>query len=108
MSEVVESLKPLPALKDMASSSIYFQTVQSEQVGSSPNGRHRARFQTGRFQETGHSILEAYRYQVAHVRRRFISSWFKTHQRRMRSVKNGFFWYMRFNFLVLLLIFFSF
>ncbi|KAI3714252.1 hypothetical protein L1987_72849 [Smallanthus sonchifolius] len=40
MSEVVESLKPLPALKDMASSSYYFQTIQSERVGSSPNVRN--------------------------------------------------------------------
>ncbi|MFS7980744.1 putative non-specific serine/threonine protein kinase [Helianthus anomalus] len=33
MSEVVESLKPLLALKDIACSSTYFQTVQSEWVG---------------------------------------------------------------------------
>lgn len=37
MSEVVECLKPLPALKDMAGSSYYLQTVQSERVGSSPD-----------------------------------------------------------------------
>lgn len=40
MSEVVEALKPLPALKDMASSSYYFQTMQAERVGSSPNARN--------------------------------------------------------------------
>ncbi|KAD0533629.1 hypothetical protein E3N88_31439 [Mikania micrantha] len=40
MSEVVESLKPLPALKDMASSTFYLQTIQSERVGSSPNGQN--------------------------------------------------------------------
>ncbi|CAM8884386.1 unnamed protein product [Rhodiola kirilowii] len=39
MSEVVEILKPLPNLKDMASSSYYFQTTQSSRVGSSPNTR---------------------------------------------------------------------
>ncbi|KAL4353837.1 hypothetical protein GQ457_06G041740 [Hibiscus cannabinus] len=32
MSEVVETLKPLPNLKDMASSSYYFQTMQSDRV----------------------------------------------------------------------------
>ncbi|KAK6160026.1 hypothetical protein DH2020_003407 [Rehmannia glutinosa] len=39
MSEVVEALKPLPNLKDMASSSYYFQTVRTERVSSSPNGK---------------------------------------------------------------------
>ncbi|XP_076948236.1 serine/threonine-protein kinase PBL34-like [Bidens hawaiensis] len=53
MSEVVESLKPLPALKDMASSSYYFQTVQSERVGSSPNGRSGARVQNGSLSRNG-------------------------------------------------------
>ncbi|KAL8230053.1 hypothetical protein R6Q57_014953 [Mikania cordata] len=37
MSEVVECLEPLPALKDMAGSSYYLQTVQPERVGSSPD-----------------------------------------------------------------------
>ncbi|KAI4328383.1 hypothetical protein L6164_020740 [Bauhinia variegata] len=36
MSEVVEALKPLPNLKDMASSSYYFQTLQAERFGASP------------------------------------------------------------------------
>ncbi|WRX15659.1 Serine-threonine/tyrosine-protein kinase [Theobroma cacao] len=40
MSEVVEALKPLPNLKDMASSSYYFQTMQAERIGSSPNARN--------------------------------------------------------------------
>ena len=40
MSEVVEALKPLPNLKDMASSSYYFQTMQSDRMGSSPNNRN--------------------------------------------------------------------
>lgn len=47
MSEVVDSLKPLPALKDMASSSYYFQTIQSDRVGSSPNGRNGSRVPGG-------------------------------------------------------------
>lgn len=40
MSEVIETLKPLPSLKDMARSSYYFQTVQSDGLRSSPNGRN--------------------------------------------------------------------
>ena len=40
MSEVVEALKPLPNLKDMASSSSFFQTLQAERIGgSNPNSR---------------------------------------------------------------------
>lgn len=40
MSEVVEALKPLPGLKDMASSSYYFQTMQADRVRASPNARN--------------------------------------------------------------------
>ena len=40
MSEVVEALKPLPNLEDMASSSYYFQTMQAERFGASPNTRN--------------------------------------------------------------------
>ncbi|KAL9253326.1 Serine/threonine-protein kinase PBL34-like protein [Drosera capensis] len=40
MSEVVEALKPLPDLKDMASSSYYFQTMQAERARASPNARN--------------------------------------------------------------------
>ncbi|KAL3824172.1 hypothetical protein ACJIZ3_020201 [Penstemon smallii] len=40
MSEVVDVLKPLPNLKDMATSSYYFQTMQPDRVGSSPNGKN--------------------------------------------------------------------
>ncbi|KNA22633.1 hypothetical protein SOVF_032610 [Spinacia oleracea] len=40
MSEVVEALKPLPSLKDMASSSYYFQTMQADRVRASPNARN--------------------------------------------------------------------
>ncbi|XP_077245303.1 serine/threonine-protein kinase PBL34-like isoform X2 [Tasmannia lanceolata] len=37
MSEVVEALKPLLNLKDMASSSYYFQSMQAERAGVNPN-----------------------------------------------------------------------
>ncbi|KAG6715875.1 hypothetical protein I3842_04G018600 [Carya illinoinensis] len=47
MSEVVEALKPLPNLKDMASSSSYFQAMQAERMGSYPNARNGIRMQTG-------------------------------------------------------------
>ncbi|KAG5059378.1 hypothetical protein AAZX31_01G040600 [Glycine max] len=40
MSEVVEALKPLPSLKDMASSSYYFQAMQADRFGASPNTRN--------------------------------------------------------------------
>ncbi|KAL0447074.1 UNVERIFIED_CONTAM: putative serine/threonine-protein kinase PIX7 [Sesamum latifolium] len=45
MSEVVDALKPLPNLKDMASSSYYFQTMQADRVSSSPNGKNGLRNQ---------------------------------------------------------------
>ncbi|VVA20143.1 PREDICTED: probable [Prunus dulcis] len=47
MSEVVEVLKPLPTLKDMASSSSYFQALQIERPGSNPNSRNGSRGQAG-------------------------------------------------------------
>ncbi|KAK4764434.1 hypothetical protein SAY87_013872 [Trapa incisa] len=47
ISEVVEALKPLPYLKDMASSSYYFQTMQTDRVGSSPNTWNGLRAQGG-------------------------------------------------------------
>uniref|UniRef100_A0A2N9HHF6 Protein kinase domain-containing protein n=1 Tax=Fagus sylvatica TaxID=28930 RepID=A0A2N9HHF6_FAGSY len=47
MSEVVEALKPLPNLKDMACSSSYFQGMQAERMGSYPNIRNGSRMQTG-------------------------------------------------------------
>lgn len=47
MSEVVEALKPLPNLKDMASSSYYFQTMQADRVASSPNAKNSSRIQGG-------------------------------------------------------------
>ncbi|XP_034701053.1 probable serine/threonine-protein kinase PIX7 [Vitis riparia] len=54
MSEVVEALKPLPNLKDMASSSYYFQTMQAERIGSSPNARNGVRTQQGILSRNGH------------------------------------------------------
>ncbi|KAL6294670.1 hypothetical protein ACE6H2_002812 [Prunus campanulata] len=54
MSEVVEALKPLPNLKDMASSSYYFQTMQADRVGSSPNTRNGVRTQAGLLTRNGH------------------------------------------------------
>lgn len=53
MSEVVEDLRPLPALKDMASSSYYFQTMQADRVGSSPNTRNGIRSQAASFMRNG-------------------------------------------------------
>lgn len=47
MSEVVEILKPLPNLKDMASSSSYFQAMQADRAGINPNARSGNRFQAG-------------------------------------------------------------
>ncbi|KAL5722605.1 Serine/threonine-protein kinase pbl34 [Ranunculus cassubicifolius] len=47
MSEVVEVIKPLLNLKDMASSSYYFQTMQAERTGVNVNGRNGLRLQGG-------------------------------------------------------------
>ncbi|KAH7532626.1 hypothetical protein FEM48_Zijuj04G0041600 [Ziziphus jujuba var. spinosa] len=47
MSEVVEVLKPLPDLRDMACSSSYFQALQAERVVAKPNTRNGCRVQTG-------------------------------------------------------------
>ncbi|PRQ40855.1 putative protein kinase RLK-Pelle-RLCK-VIIa-2 family [Rosa chinensis] len=57
MSDVVEALKPLPNLKDMASSSYYFQTMQGDRVGSSPNTRNGVRTQGGLLTRNGHRSL---------------------------------------------------
>ncbi|KAJ6313299.1 hypothetical protein OIU77_014748 [Salix suchowensis] len=54
MSEVVSALKPLPSLKDMASSSYYFQTMQAERVGSSLNARNGVHSQAGLLSRNGH------------------------------------------------------
>ncbi|KAA8529466.1 hypothetical protein F0562_033735 [Nyssa sinensis] len=53
MSDVVEALKPLPNLKDMASSSYYFQTIQADRIASSPNARNGIRSQAGSFSRNG-------------------------------------------------------
>lgn len=53
MSEVVEALKPLPNLKDMASSSYYFQTMNADRIASSPNARNGVRTQGGLISRNG-------------------------------------------------------
>ena len=57
MSEVVEALKPLPNLKDMASSSYYFQTMHTDRVASSPNSRNGVRLQAGLITRNGQRSL---------------------------------------------------
>ncbi|KAK8567244.1 hypothetical protein V6N12_005840 [Hibiscus sabdariffa] len=57
MSEVVEALKPLPNLKDMASSSYYYQTMQVERVGSNPITRNGIRNPAGSLSRNGHRSL---------------------------------------------------
>ncbi|KAL2546883.1 putative receptor-like protein kinase [Forsythia ovata] len=52
MSEVVNALKPLLNLKDMASSSYYFQTMQTERVGLSTNTKNGLRTR-GSFMRNG-------------------------------------------------------
>jgi serine/threonine protein kinase len=47
MSEVVEALKPLPNLKDMASSSYYFQSMQADRNKSNMNAKNGTRTQAG-------------------------------------------------------------
>ncbi|KAF8408051.1 hypothetical protein HHK36_007192 [Tetracentron sinense] len=53
MSEVVEALSPLLNLKDMASSSYYFQTMQADRAGSNPNARNGIRTQVGSLSRNG-------------------------------------------------------
>lgn len=52
MSEVVEALKPLPNLKDMACSSSYFQAMQAERAGTNTNARNGIRTLTKNGQPT--------------------------------------------------------
>lgn len=52
MSEVVEALKPLPNLKDMATTSYFFQTMQADRSSPSPNGKNGFRTQ-GSFSRNG-------------------------------------------------------
>ncbi|XVF58238.1 hypothetical protein PTKIN_Ptkin07bG0048600 [Pterospermum kingtungense] len=47
MSEVVEVLKPLPNLKDMACTSSHFQAIQAERIGSASKSRPGSRLQAG-------------------------------------------------------------
>lgn len=53
MSEVVEALKPLPNLKDMARSSSFFQTVQADRTRSNLNTKNGIRIQAGFVQRNG-------------------------------------------------------
>ncbi|KAK4833888.1 hypothetical protein QYF36_012903 [Acer negundo] len=53
MSEVVEILKPLPNLKDMASSSYYFQTMQGDNTRSNQNSKNSIRTHGGFIQRNG-------------------------------------------------------
>lgn len=55
MSEVVEILKPLPKLKDMACSSSYFQVMQAERGGNNTNARN-GRTQVPRNKQTARSL----------------------------------------------------
>ncbi|KAK0584269.1 hypothetical protein LWI29_010306 [Acer saccharum] len=53
MSEVVDILTPLPNLKDMASSSSYFQAMQAGRIGSNLKARHGPRVQAGQLLRNG-------------------------------------------------------
>ncbi|XP_011003187.1 PREDICTED: probable receptor-like protein kinase At5g15080 isoform X1 [Populus euphratica] len=56
MSEVVEALKPLPNLKDMASSSYYFQTMQADRNKSSMNAKNGIRTNAGFITRNGQAL----------------------------------------------------
>lgn len=56
MSEVVEALKPLPSLKDMASSSYHFQTMQAARTRSNSNAKNGIRTQAVFVQRNGQPV----------------------------------------------------
>lgn len=56
MSEVVEALKPLPNLKDMASSSYYFQTMQADRNKSNMNAKNGIRTNAGFITRNGQPL----------------------------------------------------
>ncbi|KAL9427388.1 hypothetical protein AB3S75_029558 [Citrus x aurantiifolia] len=56
MSEVVETLKPLQNLKDMASSSYYFQTMQADNTWSIRNSKNGIRTQGGFMTRNGQPL----------------------------------------------------
>ncbi|KAH0973318.1 hypothetical protein GBA52_025474 [Prunus armeniaca] len=56
MSEVVEALKPLPNLKDMASSSYHFQTMQAARSRSTSNAKNGIRTQAVFVPRNGHPV----------------------------------------------------
>lgn len=56
MSEVVETLKPLPNLKDMASSSYYFQTMQADRNKSNMQNKNGTRTPAGFVTRNGQTL----------------------------------------------------
>lgn len=56
MSEIVEALKPLPNLKDMASSSYYFQSMQAARSRAVSNAKNGVRTQTTFASRNGPSV----------------------------------------------------
>ncbi|XP_050223541.1 serine/threonine-protein kinase PBL34-like isoform X2 [Mercurialis annua] len=56
MSEVVETLKPLPGMKDMASSSYYFQTMQTDRNKSNMHTKNGIRTQPGFMTRNGQPL----------------------------------------------------
>ncbi|KAJ4973971.1 hypothetical protein NE237_007145 [Protea cynaroides] len=56
MSEIVEVLKALQNLKDMASSSSYFQAMQAERSASNSNAKNSLRTQAGSLSRNGQSL----------------------------------------------------
>ncbi|XP_031287329.1 probable serine/threonine-protein kinase PIX7 isoform X4 [Pistacia vera] len=59
MSEVVEALKPLPNLKDMASSSYYFQSMQADHNRSNRNSKNGGRTQVGFITRNGQQPMRS-------------------------------------------------
>ncbi|KAJ0098475.1 hypothetical protein Patl1_22125 [Pistacia atlantica] len=59
MTEVVEALKPLPNLKDMASSSYYFQSMQADHNRSNRNSKNGGRTQVGFITRNGQQPMRS-------------------------------------------------
>ncbi|CAK9162887.1 unnamed protein product [Ilex paraguariensis] len=53
MSKVVDTLKPLPDLKDVACFTSYFQALQAERSGSNSNAKNSSRMHTGLLPKNG-------------------------------------------------------
>ncbi|GKV08665.1 hypothetical protein SLEP1_g20268 [Rubroshorea leprosula] len=56
MTEVVETLKPLQSLKDVASSSYYFQSMQVDRTRSNSSSKNGIRTQGGFITRNGQSM----------------------------------------------------